>query len=254
MSYILPYTPILSRKDLSVANRFSSMVAVMIEASRFHATVVFEGVAFYDRLCSYTNLLSRTSLRMHTLETSLPIIVNVLSSHRKHTIVHCSHLAISGFDKSMLCRKAVSIFLRKNLNFLKAADSSILVERQVKTYLFALLEYTCGSKQFCLAPYFRNLAAPAASERSSTDAMVLEQLLLIELETVFHLDLTLPEPGQNELYWLLFMKCLLSNEIDSSEATGSETERESLVFNIAEQRARDNTLKVLAHFSNIHDI
>ena len=251
MSYILPYTPILSRKDLSVANRFSTMVAIMIEASRFHATVVFEGVAFYDRLCSYTNLLSRKSLKIHTLEKTLPIIVNVLGSHRKHTIVHYNHLAVCGFDKSIVSRKAVSMFFRKNLNFLKVTGSLILIEQQVKTDLFALLEYTSGSRQYCLAPYFRNLAAPAASERFSMDGMVLEQLLLTELESMFYLDLTVSGAGQNELHWLLFMKCLMSNEIDSSEVSGSDTQRESLVINIAEQIAKNDALALLAHCSNI---
>jgi len=284
MTFLIPHLRLLAdNSDSTIAGRFSSMVAVMISISGYHAAVVLEGVLFFDNLSSRMNLLTRDDLSVfcvrRVLSSSLNFVTTVLSSSRMQIRKHRDNRVVLGCDGSNACLKAAVGCIDHLLQFSDLMGYSSSGTNTMTTVLggegenfhrilFASLERTCGAKQFTLASAHRNVAVPYEAERSAVEMEGLEYAILGTLEALLLREIKIgrvaalegEDDGGRMLHWILFAKSLLTGEfiqsIDQLVANDDDDDNDnedgagiSDVAGTAIRAARVDATGVLMHVS-----
>ena len=113
MTYLVPRLYLLRHNAGSVSSRFYSMASLMIKHTNFHSSVVFEGLAFFEKLSTHRKLLAKSALSI--VGTGDPSVViasvvrNILEAQRTHNLRTYLNRSFTGCEGSVLClRGAIS--------------------------------------------------------------------------------------------------------------------------------------------------
>jgi hypothetical protein len=166
MTVLLPSLHHLESIDPRIAARFSKMASIIMECSGSHPLVCTEGMAFWEVLAKYRQLLpphtGGVKYDEHPILCSIPFVMANLTPHTSP--VHSEGVV----KQSHMCQLS-SPCLRSSLVLIKAlAASQVLIaewtDMKAVAVLFAALEFATGSSIFVGETLHRSIAAPREAE------------------------------------------------------------------------------------------
>uniref|UniRef100_A0A7S1Z2J4 Uncharacterized protein n=1 Tax=Ditylum brightwellii TaxID=49249 RepID=A0A7S1Z2J4_9STRA len=263
MTFLLPRLHLFMATDPSIASRFSSMAATVMESCSFHPSVVFEGFVFFERLFAHRHLLSNDKLSVistgDVATSCMPFILTTLKPVQPELLADHGETEYTGCYGSLLCRRAAVLCLKMFGTSPCEEIPKKVTTSSLHAHLMTLLENTCGSRHFQHAAFYRMIFAPRAAERSACICQVLETEIISSIKVILHLDCMRKKSKRDDdrklINWLLFARGLMvgnagSQQNDTDEGADDDDDFTPMgVVEDAKSRARDDVLLVLGRVS-----
>eukprot|EP00554_Chaetoceros_debilis_P010162 CAMPEP_0194107668 /NCGR_PEP_ID=MMETSP0150-20130528/7501_1 /TAXON_ID=122233 /ORGANISM="Chaetoceros debilis, Strain MM31A-1" /LENGTH=2481 /DNA_ID=CAMNT_0038796151 /DNA_START=23 /DNA_END=7465 /DNA_ORIENTATION=- len=229
MAFLVPRLHLILRDDANVASRFSSMVSLILSTSNYHPSVVAEGLTFFECLSKHKKLLAAISIAgtKNPALGILPVSFNIIEAQTGSLLDTEITASRDGCIGSIGClRSAISslYFLveRNEKDVLKKCRDSKII-----CHLFAVLERTIGSREYCTAQHYRSIVPSYVDHLAeSSYFLCLEIVAVIEMFVKKERSVG-EDDSRHLLYWLHFSRLLLSG--DGSLRPGDDQAPESFV-------------------------
>lgn len=158
MTTLVPWLGELKTVDPWLPSRFCGFVATIVEYSKIHPAILFEGSVFFERLSAHRDLLAKDTCCIITTDNAaaaaMPLFLSVLQPPRPKVVAD-NEIHFNGCHGSIAAQRAAVLSL-------KSISSSTGSENDAFTLgvgkaLFAFLHDRCGRRTFQHFSEFRSL-------------------------------------------------------------------------------------------------
>ncbi|KAL9184425.1 hypothetical protein ACHAXT_002511 [Thalassiosira profunda] len=239
MTTLVPWLGELKTVDPWISSRFLGYVATIVEYSKIHPAILFEGSVFFERSSAHRDLLAKDTCCIITADNAatvaMPLFLSVLQPPRSKVVAD-NEIHFNGCHSPIGAQRAAVLSLKSISSSTGSADESFNLG--VGKALFAFLHDRCGRRTFQHFSEFRSLVVNFFG-----DCQLVETESISLIHSIFKAQLAgrnAEEKSSILLEWLLLARCLAagdagrgSSDADSSSSLSALIERARLTARVA---------------------